>query len=668
MYIKIPTGSEVKDKLLKINDQKKGSVLLLDETRLESNAIYECENMMLVEDGIIETRWGRDPYGEAIAAESKFDGAFEYVKDLSKATEERQLIVIGGSGKSYISINNGKLWKVVPGKYFSPNSSYSFVQINEFMYIANGKDPLVRYNGVQLISYTKITKPAAPIATKVGLSGHADTFTSYYRITALNDVGETGVSDAAIIAHDVARSDWTSGKGIKLTWAAVTGANRYQIYYSDENGWEALIGSTAGLEYSDVANSNGEVTSPNLYITSPLDNTTGAPKFKHVILSGNRLWGTNDPENPYRVYFSGVGVNVGRFSGYYGGGWVDIEYGGKEQTIGLADYRSGDGFNVATVMTKGPDGTGSTWQIPLTEITVDQLTFMLPHITKIVSYVGATSYNAIINTGEKIFYPNINGIFTIGNEESIYNVLVSNELSQLIRTDYRKLVEGSLEKMTGIFYQGLIFFSAALTSHDNDMIFIYDVERKAWIFKWSFGVKQFFTVTDSHNNSHMLYVPVNGNQLSEISDDFRDDHGEAFNTDYKSGLLSFNDDMQAFAKIHEVVVELGRLNGEVIVEIRGSTRNGKEVTLATSTFKGKGLSKTDFTNALFSDIVFSDDGLGVTPVIESVSTSKKRVRVNRLMHRLGYRISSTKARTSYSLLGLQAVGRLKAIALPNEWK
>ncbi len=55
-------------------------------------------------------------------------------------------------------------------------------------------------------------------------------------------------------------------------------------------------------------------TDTNPYVVVPLDNTTAAPKFKQMELSGNRIWATGDPTNKYRVYVSGTGADIGTFS------------------------------------------------------------------------------------------------------------------------------------------------------------------------------------------------------------------------------------------------------------------------------------------------------------------------------------------------------------------
>src|SRR5690606_17930442 len=116
----------------------------------------------------------------------------------------------------------------------------------------------------------------------------------------------------------------------------------------------------------------------------PLDNTTGAPKFKSMCVSGNRIWGTNDPDNPYMVHFSGTGTFISKFSDFYGGGWINLEKGGREFPRSVIHYQSGQGAGRTTVLASTPEGRGSVWQIQITTATVDDVSFSVPSADKVV--------------------------------------------------------------------------------------------------------------------------------------------------------------------------------------------------------------------------------------------------------------------------------------------
>ncbi|HRY74267.1 MAG TPA: hypothetical protein P5098_01105, partial [Candidatus Dojkabacteria bacterium] len=270
--------------------------------RIKPTEAAELLNLMLVDDGLPSPRWGTAVYGKAISGADEIDGMGEYVK--SNGT--RELIVVAG----------GKVWKhtktedtEITGATFTAGTRAYFKQIKGYLYISNGIDPLARYNGTSLITYTEIDAP-----TNVQLSGGAGvtgTGYSYYaQITSLNDIGETVGSTEVSTTISKARSDWAEPEEtMTISWDAAAGATRYQIYISDESGYEVLLASTETTSYVD-----DNSATPNPYVEVPDANTTGGPKFGPMELSGNRLWGTKDPNNKYRVYGTGTGPNMGVFS------------------------------------------------------------------------------------------------------------------------------------------------------------------------------------------------------------------------------------------------------------------------------------------------------------------------------------------------------------------
>lgn len=661
MEIKIPKSTAPRPITSDIKSSSGGTVSLIEETRLSPKQTKESINLIQSQDGVWHTRWGRNYYGEEISGETTLDAAFEYIKDRGKATEERHILVCGGTGTVYASTDDGDTWGTVTGATMTGGSSYSGLQIDEYFYLTNGVDALTRYDGTNLIQYSGISTPTNLALTRTTLT--TGSYMMYYQVTALNEVGETVGSTEVSITVNKERDGWAGGEAVNLTWDAVTGALRYQIYWSDDSGYETLLASSTTNSYVD-----DNSATPNPYIITPVDDTTTAPKFRHIELSGNRIWGTGDPDNPYRVHFSGVGQYINFFSAYYGGGWIDLEYGGREVCVGVVNYRTGSGNEISTILTRTPEGTGSIWQVELDVATVEDQAFTLPNPSKIVDYIGCTSHLAIVKAGDKVFFPNINGIFDLGNKEQLYNILVSAEISQAIRPDYRALNEAALDEMCGYYFDAKIFFSAGFGTEGNDLIFIYDVERKNWNYYWDFGVKDFFESTDSSGNHHLLYVPVDGNQLVEISELFDTDFGGAFRTSFISGLFTVGDRMDAFSKVYQAIVEFGNLKGNVTVDVLGVEKNRGFSTIATKSFSGAEFSSTiDFTNTLWGDYVFSksDDE---APSAVTDATDKKRIRINRRLNRIQYKISSNSAGTKFSILGIQANGRRLAMMPPNVWR
>jgi hypothetical protein len=110
------------------------------------------------------------------------------------------------------------------------------------------------------------------------------TFTYYAEVTALNDVGESVGSAEYSITCNKDRDAWVAAtdKGVYWAWSAAAGATRYQLYLSDQTGYECLLTSTTNLNFID----DGSIQI-NPYVTPPPQNTTTGPKAKSMCVSGN---------------------------------------------------------------------------------------------------------------------------------------------------------------------------------------------------------------------------------------------------------------------------------------------------------------------------------------------------------------------------------------------
>jgi len=372
---------------------------LLDEARLKPNEAVTARNLIQVQDGLWKPRWGTQYYG--VDAGSNIDGAHEY----TKSDGSTELIVIAG-GKAYKSSNGGS-WTEITGGTFTAGKQCYFMQIAGYLYIANGTDNLTRYNGTTLATYTELNAPAN--LSGVRASGLASgSFTYYAEVTALNEVGETTGSTEASVTVNKKRDLWTSSTdGITWSWDTLSGSSRYQLYIADESGDECLLVSTTGTSYLD----NGTLEI-NTYIEPPLQNTTGAPKFKSMTISGNRIWATNDPNSLYKVYFSGTGGFIGNFSDFYGGGWINLEKGGREMPTVVVHYQSGTGSGRATALARTPEGRGAVWQLEISSATIGDTSFSIPSAVKIVGSFGTDSILGVVATNNDILFPNKRGMYS----------------------------------------------------------------------------------------------------------------------------------------------------------------------------------------------------------------------------------------------------------------
>lgn len=662
-----PNNKRKKQDIIEITEFQGGNSSLVQEARMNPKFAVQSTNLMQVQDGLWSTRWGTGYYGAEHA--STIDGASEFVK----ADGTTELVTIS-NGKAWKSTDGGNLTEIT-GATFTAGLQCYFMQIAGFLYIANGTDALARYNGTVLTSYTQIDAPANLTASLVASGLTSGVYTYYAQVTALNDVGETTGSTEASITVNKIRDSWVAGTD-KITWSwdAVANATRYQIYITDQSGYENLLGD------SDVTNFTDDGTADiNTYIEVPDDNTTGAPKFISMAVSGNRIWATNNSNDMYKVYFSGTGNFIGTFSDFYGGGWINLEKGGREIPVAVKHYQSGTGSGVATVLAKTPDGRGAVWQITISSATVGDTSFSVPSATKVVGSFGTESVMGVVNTPNNLAFPNRKGWFDLGAEKNYYGVLRTNEKSQNIRPYWRSLSGAGMDTVCAYYYDAKVFISVPTSSAGNDRIIVWDDERSNWSVDWSFGAKQFLEYTDSSGNTKFLFIPTSGTKLIEISENILNDLGTAFQQTYLSPLMPVSKIKTDIFNLKEAIVELGSPRGVVDFQVLGIGKSNRFETLATATItdfgSNTGIGTELFGEAFFSETQVSSSGgagswalyLLDAPSTYTQATVKKAIRKRAKLYNIQFKVSSTTADTSFTLLSLQAKGTVVSRRLPSSW-
>jgi hypothetical protein len=642
---------------LRINSFRGGVSTLLDDARIKKNQAIEATNLMQVQDGAWKVRWGTEYYGQPIAGESKILGVAEYLTTAGV----RELIAVGGTtGRIYKSVDGGS-WSQIGSLTMNTSAQVDFLQTNNLLYIANGVDNLIRYNGTTLIQYTSLPAPTLSSVTRSGgLSAGA--FTYFYKVTALNEVGETVGSNEISTTVNVVRDLWTPAtQYIDVAWSSVSGATRYQVYLGEETGRNVLLTDTINTSYRD----DGSLISNN-FVLVPQDNTTTAPKFSEMSLVGNRVWGTKDVVNKYRVHWSSAVTDGVAFSAYYGGGWVDVNPGGRELPVWVGSYRTGKGDNATTVLCSSPEGVGAVWQISLDTLTVGNVTGVVPVVQQVVGTIGTESPKAVVTAMDSLVFANKRAVYNLGNKQQIFNVLATDEMSVNIRPSYRDLDLSKLENMCAYWYDGKIFYSATEKGEsDNSMIFIYDIERQNWTWKWTIGVTQFLEYTDSTKTSHFIGIKPNTNRLIKFNPNVLSDLGQAFRTSYTSGLIPVSNNVKIWAKTKDIIIELGRPRGTIFFETLGILRKQGFSSLGTKSITDS-VSNVNFVDALFGDIFLSENPNTSTTFTQA--SVKKRLKMRKLVNAIQFKVYSNSVDADYTILSIQADGNLIPTRIPSAWK
>ena len=683
MKLQTRTQPSAKELLVTIDKFNGGTNTLVDQSRLAPKFAVQSNNLMQVSDGFWKTRWGTKNFGAALAANP--DGASEYVK--SDGTTE--LIAIA-NGVAYKSTDGGS-WSSISGATFTAGVQCYFLQMGgydpttnayaNYLYITNGTDALARYDGTSLSTYSSLPAPAGLTASFVASGLTSGTYTYYAQITALNSIGETIGSSEVSKTVNKTRDQWnlatdktTWTEKMVWSWSAVSGASKYQLYLSDLSGFEILAASTDVTNWTDDG-----VAEFNTYVQVPYDNTTAGPKVKSITLSNNRIWATNNNDDMYKVYFSGTGRSIGAFSDFYGGGWINLERGGREIPIVVKHYQSGTGEGRATVLCKTPDGKGAVWQLIVSTATVGSSQFSIPSASKIVGSFGTESVSGVVSTNNDIAFPNRKGWFGLGPVQGFFALLRTTERSTNIRPYWRSLISNKIADICAYFYDAKIFISVPTSTTGNDKTIIYDTERDNWTVDWSIGAKQFLEYTDTGGNTHFLYIPLSGTKLIELSENYLNDLGVAFNQSYISPLLPVSKRMTDILNLKEAIVELGSPRGSVTFTVLGVGKDSSFSTIATATITNFGANTgvgSDLAGDFFATSTHDNSSGGAgswaisftdTPTTFSQAITKKAIKKRKKIYAIQFQISSTTADSDFTINKLQAKGRLIGRRLPSSW-
>ena len=673
------TQRNLKDLTITVNDFTGGYNNLIDEARMPSKFAVESTNLMQVQDAVWKTRWGTGYYGADYGSDP--DGSQEYVK----ADGTTELITIAG-GVAYKSTDGGSI-TAISGATFTAGVKCAFLQIagwdnssmtyKSYLYIANGTDPLTRYNGTTLETYTEISAPTSLSASRVASGLTSGTFVYYAQVTSLNAIGETTGCTEASITVNKNRDSWVAGTDkITWSWTAASGASKYQIYLADVSGQELLLDDVEGTQTSYIDDGSVQI---NPYVETPTANTTSAPKFVSMCISNNRVWATNNANSRYEVYFSGTGKQVGIFSDFYGGGSINLERGGRENPIAVKHYQTGLGEGRLTTLCKTPDGKGSVWQITISSLTVGDSTFSVPSATKVVGSFGTESLWGVVATENNIAFPNRKGWFDLGPEKQYYGILRTNEKSSNIRPYWRSLIGSGIKNICSYFYDAKIFISVPKSTGGNDRTIVFDTERSTWSVDWTIGAKQFLEYTDTGNTTHLLYIPTTGSRLIELSENIANDLGAGFHQSYTSPLLPISKIKTDILNHKHSILELGRPKGVVSFQILGIGKTDSFATIATKTITNFG-SNTGIGTDLFGATEFSTTNSNVSggagawaiyltasPSTFAQATTKAAIKKRAKLYAIQYKVSSDSADTDFSILSIQSKGTVIPKRLPSSW-
>jgi hypothetical protein len=160
---------------------------------------------------------------------------------------------------------------------------------------------------------------------------------------------------------------------------------------------------------------------------------------------------------------------------------------------------------------------------------------------------------------------------------------------------------------------------------------------------------------------------VTGTKLIEIDFDAAGstDSGVVFDTLLESGLIHWAKNHNSWARISKMVVELADPAGTINFSAWG-TRRGRDFTSVGSRQIQAQYGESGFGADLLGDIVFGDSGS--TGATYSQPSTKKTLKINKVLNNLRWSLSSSTADARYSVIQIVIEGTLLPTSDPSDWK
>jgi len=609
---------------------------LLEEGEIGQADLSDSENLLLIAAGAPTKRWGSENYFLA--------GTVGKVLDLEGyyTTSAEDLLAIGDAG--YLVKKSGASYSIIAGASWASTNNADMVQLNNNMYIVNDTKALTKYDGTDLTRFTALSIPTNVAATN--LSGVSGAFSYSWRVSAEGFVGETLASERIVLGNlpqDI--SDTT----VKLTWTTASPASSvkgYVIYGRDQGDerYLARVGSTE-LTYLD----NG-AADPAIIAAPPTADSTGGPIAKYIERHDNRLIIAGITGQPNRVMISGKAGFAEFFHWSKGGAYIDVETDSGDDITGIKSFQ-----NRLIVFKER-----SIWQIDLSDQTFGNFTITVPSATLITGAHGCISNKTIAAVENDLFFLTREGVYVLGYEPNIQNVLRTNEISAKIRPlleekTYTDLQSASADYMNKKY---------VLSFKHSKKTYAYDRERLCWVGPWTtaYGI----SVTKKYYSSGVenWIVGTDDSYVVRFDEDLKSDRNIAFDTALKTKREDFGG-WDAFKFISDLFLRFRNVVGQININITIETRDGESnvvsdfVIQTSSTNSGWGSSQ--WGDAQYADSEESGSASDLSDIV-------KRIIVNKSVRSIQLSVTTDGVSDNYELLGVRINAKSQGRgSMPYDW-
>lgn len=486
-----------------------------DETLIKDNELTEAKNIVLTVDGI-EPRPGIKYFGDSSG--DRVLGAFAYYQE----DGTRELIRFCDGANDKLQKYVGDTPTDIGSATYDDEAYMSFVQADDKVFIFNGVDELSYYDGSSITAYSAIDTPTNLAVAPVGTTGSAD---YSYRVSAVNDVGETLACSAVAITNGNATLNATNYN--RLTWTAVAGANAYNIYGRTATGKTESYMTTVDTNlFEDKGSSDYE---PSLSDYPPEADSTAGVKGTMAVFGISRVFVAGDPAFPSRLYFSGAGDKITDFSpASYAGGAIEVFKKDGAIIRAIAPFQGG-------IIVFKDNGI---YKFSFDATTGSQV---LQEITHSFGGISFRSVQAVEN--DIIFAAKKDGrlaFYSLGNQENYAStVLRTNELSIKISSKLTDVNMSRIQYSTGFYFNNIYGCSVSTSgSSVNDRVWKLDTRFGSWVYDEDYTAGGFVKWIDSNDDEKLYFCDESTGYLQEMFVSDRNDNGSAIDVEF--GTKSFN--------------------------------------------------------------------------------------------------------------------------------
>lgn len=624
---RIPPFRPPKDVNISWDNFRRGLNILLKENEVDKSELTQADNLVLIGKGVPTKRWGTLNYYLSSAT-----GSVRGISGLYQKDGTNQLLTITDQG--VLTTKSSASYAIVTGASWASGYNAHMAQLDDQIYIVNGQREVVRYSNPTLTSFPTISTPSGLFAT--GISGASGTNTYSYRVSALNTTGETLASSPYTLLNQPI--DPSKGS-VKVSWTNVSTASGVLLgynVYGRKLGDERFLGSVPGTSNNFIDDGTSVVSE---FGYPPTADSTGGVNAKFVTRFEDRLIYAGIVGEPSKVVITGRVPSQDKLDISYGGNYILIEPDAGDDITGLGVFED----RIIVFKEK------SIWQITLSYSSVGNFSVTQPTAKLITGSHGCIAPRSIMAVENDVFFLTRKGVYSLGYEPNVFNVLRTNEISARIRPFFDNLTIAQKQNACAFYYD----FKYGISFPGKNKTMVYDRERTSWIGPWTNDANLFYTYYDSTGVDHLLYGSDDSPYVVEYKDSYADDNGTAIATNLKTKKEDYGD-WARFKNIKEVFTLFRNVQGTVNFNLRLQERNG-QVTTAKSfsispTAGSAGWGSYTWGNALWADSP-------VTGGATDVNEIYRHTKLNKVSRNIQAIITTNNRNDNYEFLALRSRAR-----------